>query len=107
MGTKREGDLCYKAAMQDEPMFVLLARDPQAPELVRKWAKDRESKLTNPIMYYGINEGSGTWEQPDADAVAAEKAKIAEARYCAARMEVWRYENDGAWRNPDKKEQVK
>lgn len=32
---------CYAAAKEDEPMFVLLGRDPMAPTLVRAWAKMR------------------------------------------------------------------
>lgn len=32
---------CYEAAEPDEPMFVLLARDPAAPGLVRRWAAHR------------------------------------------------------------------
>lgn len=43
MGTKNEPGKydCYRAAEADEPMFVLLARDPIAPELVREWAAKR------------------------------------------------------------------
>lgn len=94
MGTKQDGDPCYDAALDNEPMFVLLARDPQAPELIRKWARDREaSGAPDQVM-----DDNGRWSQPphpDAD-------KIAAARYTAAKMEVWRYENDGAWRaKPD------
>ena len=40
MGTKltelRDG--CFARALDDEPMFVLLARDTSAPSLVRLWA---------------------------------------------------------------------
>lgn len=32
---------CYKNAAPDEPMFILLARDPMAPTLVRAWAHAR------------------------------------------------------------------
>lgn len=32
---------CYAAAEDDEPMFVLLARDPLAPILVELWASLR------------------------------------------------------------------
>lgn len=32
---------CYAKAAPDEPMFILLARDPLAPELVRLWAERR------------------------------------------------------------------
>jgi len=48
MGTKNNPSIydCYSKAKSDEPMFVLLARDPLAPSLVRLWAdlaKDRSS----------------------------------------------------------------
>lgn len=40
MGTKSNPGKfdCYAAAGVDEPIFVLLARDPLAPELVAQWA---------------------------------------------------------------------
>lgn len=43
MGTKNNpGEFdCYENAAPDEPMFVLLARDPLAPMLVEEWAKRR------------------------------------------------------------------
>lgn len=93
MGTKTTPGKfdCYAALDPDEPHFVLKATDPQAPDLVRKWAADRERKLDEPVLYVG-----GRWEQPNAEYVARQKAKIAEARYCAAQMEVWRYEREAA-----------
>lgn len=82
MGTKltelRDG--CFHRAMDDEPMFVLLARDPSAPNLVRQWAQKRE---------LDINEG----RKPASDMVM-----VQEARDAADRMEAWREQNDGAWR---------
>ncbi len=50
MGTKNipgEYD-AYVKAHPDEPMFVLLARDPHAPGLVRLWAELREIHTGNP-----------------------------------------------------------
>jgi hypothetical protein len=40
MGTKNNpGEFdCYSKALPDEPMFVLLARDPRSVQLVRMWA---------------------------------------------------------------------
>jgi hypothetical protein len=55
----------YLKAADDEPLFILLARDPLAPILVSLWAALREK------------EGEG------AD-------KIAEARHCAVEMMRWR-----------------
>ena len=65
MGSKNKPGAhdCYANALDDEPMFVLLGRDPQAPELVRAWADKRASK---------------------------EPAKADEAYACAAAMEGFR-----------------
>lgn len=85
--TKSDPNGCHARALDDEPIFTLLARDKQSPDLVRKWAKDRESNGDRPVAYVG----EPVPEHPDADI-------IAHARYVAASMEVWRYENDGKWR---------
>jgi hypothetical protein len=82
MGTKleelRKG--CFARAMDDEPMFVLLARDLDAPRLTRMWADNRETM---------INLG----QKPASDMV-----QVHEAREAADRMEAWREQNDGTWR---------
>lgn len=80
MGNKRDGDSCYSAALEDEPMFVLLARDPKAPGLVRKWADKREKQIAK-----------GKREMSD-------MSKVQEARLQANAMETWRLNNDGKWR---------
>ena len=69
MGTKQNpGEFdCYANAEDDEPMFILLARDPIAADLVRLWAKSRELAIRSPR---------------DAD-------KAREARRCADAMEEW------------------
>jgi hypothetical protein len=72
---------CFHAALDDEPMFVLLARDPDAPRVVRNWASQRADE---------IERGA----RPASDA-----GKVAEARQCADRMEQWRTANDGVWRD--------
>jgi hypothetical protein len=55
---------CYEAAAPDEPMFVLLGRDPMAGALVRLWALMREE--------------------------AGESAdKVAEAISCAEQLDAW------------------
>lgn len=66
MGTKNNpGDYdCYVNAEPDEPMFVLLARDPLAPILVELWASLRQHNSGNP-------------------------SKVAEARHCAREMRKW------------------
>lgn len=84
MGTKANPAKfdCYSNALPDEPMFILLARDPLAPYHVREWADLREE---------GINTGN----QPESD-----RAMVVEARQCADNMERWRKENNGKWRAP-------
>lgn len=70
MGTKNNPGAydCYENADPDEPMFVLLARDPLAPILVKLWANLREHAAGNP-------------------------SKVAEARKCAVDMIHWRNES--------------
>lgn len=84
MGSKNEpGEFdCYANALPDEPMFILLVRDPAAPEIVEQWAKDRMT---------AIRRG----RKPMADI-----ATVAEAELCAKSMRKWRKENDGKWRAP-------
>lgn len=66
---------CYQNAGADEPMFVLLARDVSAPELVRAWADQREKQIL------------------DGARPATEIAQVQEARECARQMEEWRLLN--------------
>jgi hypothetical protein len=82
MGTKNNpGEFdCYSNAMPEEPMFILLARDPNAPHLVEQWADDRQRDIDN-----GSRPAS---DQPMVD----------EANHCAQTMRAWRKANDGAWR---------
>lgn len=69
MGTKlKPGKFdCYNNAEPDEPMFVLLGRDPLAPLLVELWA-DVRSVLVK---------------------AEGETEKVAEARHCAQMMRDW------------------
>ncbi len=80
MGTKNNpGEFdCYAAAEPDEPMFVLLARDPLAPELVRNWAYQRTMKLT---------------EGGQKILTLKQALKIHEALTCADNIEAWNKEN--------------
>ena len=81
MGTKNEGDPCYAAALPDEPMFVLLGRDPQAPQVVRAWAAQRLA-----LVYGG--------QRP-----ASDIPKVREAQQLADRMVQWRKNADESWRD--------
>lgn len=73
MGTKANpGSFdCYHAAADDEPMFVLLARDPLAPGLIRQWAAMRK-------------------------AARGDSPKVGEAENCADSMDEWRSARDAA-----------
>lgn len=84
MGTKANpGNFdCYEAAEDDEPMFVLLARDEQAPALVRQWAMERIALATGALQF-GLP--SATY--------AREIDKAHEAVECARAMEAWRAEH--------------
>lgn len=84
MGTKNNPGKfdCYHNAEPDEPMFVLLARDPMAPILVSLWADLREHAAGNP-------------------------SKVFEARTCAIEMAKWRLKKAGAAVSPASQEQPK
>ena len=62
---------CYAAADDNEPIFVLRANDPLAPDLVRTWAED-----------YRNAKGESITEK--------QMAKYREAHECAAAMEAWK-----------------
>jgi hypothetical protein len=64
MATKRNGDLCYHKAAEDEEIFVLRAQDILAAGVVRYWADLAERGGTKPEI-------------------------VSEARECAKRMEAW------------------
>lgn len=82
MGTKNNpGDFdCYAKAMDDEPMFTLLARDPASPNIIVAWAAERIRMIER------------------GDAPASDNRMISEALDCAANMQKWRRANEGAWR---------
>jgi hypothetical protein len=75
-----EQDPCFKAALPDEPAFVLLARDPLAPALVRLWAAQRRT---------AIAEGA----RPNSDLSQVEAAERE-----ADLMQRWRSDADESWR---------
>lgn len=82
MGTKNSPAKfdCYGNALPDEPMFILLARDPDFHRLVCEWANRRDADIRCGL-------------RPESD-----RAMVLEARQCAADGQHWRKENNGAWR---------
>lgn len=73
MGTKVDPGIfdCHANAEPDEPMFVLLGRDPHAHAAVRKWADDREQ-----MIRAGLKPAEDIY-------------MVYEARQCADAMEVY------------------
>jgi len=68
---------CYANALPDEPMFILLARDPHAPESVIDWLTRRATAI-------------GQDQRPISDT-----EKVAEACQVARDMATWRASNNG------------
>jgi len=84
MGTKdNPGDFdCYGNALPDEPMFILLARDPDFYRLVMEWVNRRSADIR-------------CGARPETD-----WQMVYEAQQCALDGEHWRRINNGKWRNP-------
>lgn len=79
MSLKNEND-CYHRALDDEPVFTLLARDPMFAKLVEEWANARQRDIK-------------CGERPDSD-----WGLVDEARRCARLGAEWRRNNNGRWR---------
>jgi hypothetical protein len=90
MGTKDNPATfdCYAHALPDEPMFVLLARDPDFYRLVLKWGARRLSDIQ-------------CGERPLSD-----MAMVLEANDCAITGAEWRKNNLGKWRRPTDRKEV-
>lgn len=73
MSTKlKPGDYdCYANAAEDEPMFILLARDQDAARIVKMWAFFRMQQIDMGL-------------KPESD-----RAQVSEAMHCATEMEIW------------------
>lgn len=76
---------CFKAAMPDEPMFVLLARDLSGPTMLRAWSTRRRGEVLT-----ALDRGDITEEQAQEDL-----RKCQEADACADEMTIWRKRNAG------------
>jgi hypothetical protein len=75
MGTKKHPGRfdCHANAKPDEPMFVLLGRDPMAGALVRVWADMREARGEDPEK---VAEARATADTLDTWAKRLDKAPI-------------------------------
>jgi hypothetical protein len=91
MGTKNNPGRfdCYRAAEPEEPMFVLLARDPLAGFLVSIWSSVRYGDLEAAGVKFDamLNRAAPPYlQRPDV-------AKASEALDCAMEMFAWRTAN--------------
>lgn len=82
MGTKNNPGTfdCYANALPDEPLFVLLARDPDFARLVMKWSLRRGADIACGL-------------RPETD-----WQMVIEAQTAASAGQKWRQENNGIWR---------
>jgi hypothetical protein len=82
MGTKQNPGKfdCHANALPDEPMFILLARDPSAPGLVKEWGAIRADAVY------------------DSSRPKTDLTMVVDADDCAEAMKQWRIANDGRWR---------
>jgi len=81
MGTKAEPSLfdAYDKAEPNEPIFVLLGRDPQAPDIVLDWAFRRERSIRR-----GDHPMSDMAKVQEARALAGEMRTVARSRRASA-----------------------
>lgn len=91
MGTKNNPGKfdCYASAEPDEPMFVLLARDPSAPWLTVAWAALRNGDLQGAMDHmkdaFEALQTAGKTTTPN--------EKLSEAIGCGFKMLKWREAN--------------
>lgn len=83
MGTKNDPgpNDCYAKALPDEPIFTLLARSPEAPGLVREWAKRYSARKAR------------NWHMMMSNEREAINARVKNAHDIADAMERWHREN--------------
>lgn len=86
---------CYANALPDEPMMVLLGRDPLAPPLTQIWAMIRAGNMDEARKTFSELIAS---PQSAVYVLRPEPDKAIEASDCALSMMEWRKANNGAWR---------
>lgn len=91
MGTKNNpGNFdCYDKAHPDEPMFVLLGRDPRAELLTKLWANLESSDIYDAVQTFNELVQQELYNTNGGD-IAHTVAKAEEAVSCAEAMAAWR-----------------
>lgn len=91
MGTKNNPGKfdCYEKAEPDEPMFTLLARDPQGADFVHLWAalRNKDHHLARRIVDRMISRAEKQERRP------GDPDKVCEAVNCAVAMAEWHAKN--------------
>lgn len=89
MGTKNKPGVfdCYIDAEDDQPMFVLLAGDPDAPNTVEEWARRRFDRLAASVPQFNLTK---TEREESDKRIMRGLRKIAEALQCAQAMRDWK-----------------
>lgn len=95
MGTKAKPDEfdCYDAAADDEPIFVLRARDPLAAELVREWGTRYANRKHDTIRRRYEKETGEDASNLQFRMSERSLRKSTSAYMCANDMDRWRREN--------------
>ncbi len=90
MGTKNHPGKfdCYAAAEPDEPMFILLARDPLAAHLVAAWVALRAGDLDRACRM--MRDGLASLVDSGKEKLPYNSPKSVEAQQCAMTMRIWR-----------------
>lgn len=78
------GTSCLSRASHDEPVFVLRAHDPLAPEIVRHWARRYQFTKTD----------------ANGHTTEAQRSKFLEAFFLADQMEAWQAKHPEPSRSP-------
>lgn len=104
MGTKNKPGKfdCYANAEPDEPMFVLLARDPLAAFLVSIWSKVRygDVEAASAVFMKMLHTAGVQY------ALEPDTAKASEAIECAMAMFEWREKNRPSPHGPRELEKI-
>ena len=82
---------CYENAAPDEPMFILLARDPVAPALVEAWRALRAGNFDRAKL--AIEFGNTCFSNSKKPLLPLDSPKSLEALTCFDSMILWYEKN--------------
>lgn len=88
---------CYANAADDEPMFILLARDPVAADFVRMWRALRAGNYREALAM--LNQADAAFHASGKERLSFKSEKSIEAGLCAVAMDKWYMEQRKAKRS--------